>query len=161
MDSQDSATLARGQQVITACAAIHKVIDGKPAVLLAKRAETKKFLPGKYELPGGHIDFGEQPEEGLARELMEELQLEVVVGDVFSAFTYVNEVKESHSVELLYFAQAKEGSEPQANPSDHSELTWFTEDTIEQLRDVNGADDAEYPHVVKALELLKNKKKVV
>lgn len=157
MDNQDSATPAHGQQVITACAAIYKNIDGKPAVLLAKRADTKKFLPGKYELPGGHIDFGEQIEEGLARELMEELQLKVVVEDVFSAFTYVNEVKGSHSVELIYFARPVEGSEPQINLNDHSEVTWFTEDTINALRNINGADDAEYPHVVRALEILKRR----
>lgn len=157
MDSQDSATPAHGQQVITACAAIYKIIEGKPAILLAKRAETKKFLPGKYELPGGHIDFGEQIEDGLAREITEELQLKVVVEDVFSAFTYVNEVKGSHSVELLYFASPIAGSEPQVNPSDHSELTWFTKGTIEHVRDINGADDIEYPHVLKAFDILESR----
>lgn len=50
--SQDSAIAAYGQQVITACAVVNKFINGKPSILVAKRAATKKFLPGKYELPG-------------------------------------------------------------------------------------------------------------
>ncbi len=154
MDNQDSAKAAHGQQVITACAVIHEQIDGMPAVLLAKRAATKKFLPGKFELPGGHIDFGEQIETGLQRELAEELGIEVSVGDVFSAFTYVNEINGSHSVELLYFARLVEGSEPQTNPNDHSGIEWITEDKLPLLLEVNGADDAEYSHVVKALKLL-------
>ena len=154
MEHQDSAKAAHGQQVITACAVIHKTVNGKPAVLLAKRAETKKFLPGKFELPGGHIDFGETPVDGLKRELHEELGIHISVGDVFSAFTYVNEVKGSHSIELLYFATLVEGSEPTTNPSDHSGVEWITLDSLGILEEVNGADDAEFPHVVKALEIL-------
>ena len=56
-----------------------------------------------------------------------------------------------------YFARSVEGSEPQTNLNDHSEVTWFTEDTINALRNINGADDAEYPHVVRALEILKRR----
>ena len=126
--SQDSAIAAYGQQVITACAVVNKFINGKPSILVAKRVATKKFLPGKYELPGGHIDYGENPEDGLKRELLEELGFDVTIGSLFAAFTYINEIKGSHSIELLYFAQSKEGSEPTINPEDHSGLLWVNED---------------------------------
>ena len=51
---------------------IHK--EGK--VLLIKR----KFEPnkGKWSLPGGLLEVGEDPEEGAAREVREEVGLEVV-----------------------------------------------------------------------------------
>lgn len=55
--SHDSETPAHGRQVITACAFIHRKIDGVEKVFLPKRAATKKFLPNVYELPGGHIDY--------------------------------------------------------------------------------------------------------
>lgn len=41
--SQDSAIAAYGQQVITACAVVNKFINGKPSILVAKRAATKNF----------------------------------------------------------------------------------------------------------------------
>lgn len=68
--SHDSEVLAYGQQVITAVAFIHQVIDGEQKVFLPKRAATKKFLPNVYELPGGHIDFGEDVVVGLQLSLI-------------------------------------------------------------------------------------------
>jgi len=54
--THDSETPTHSTQVITACAFIHHTFDGVEKVFLPKRAETKKFLPGVYELPGGHIE---------------------------------------------------------------------------------------------------------
>ncbi|MDP3883136.1 MAG: hypothetical protein Q8Q48_03725 [Candidatus Staskawiczbacteria bacterium] len=53
--SHDSEKPAQGQQVITACAFIHHNFDGVEKLFMPRRADTKKFLPGVYELPGGHI----------------------------------------------------------------------------------------------------------
>ena len=53
--SHDSETAAQGQQVITACAFIHQKCDGVEKLFWTKRADSKKFLPGVYELPGGHV----------------------------------------------------------------------------------------------------------
>lgn len=66
--AHDSETPAQGQQVITACAFIHQQFDGVEKLFWPKRADTKKFLPGVYELPGGHIGFGEELVQGLMRE---------------------------------------------------------------------------------------------
>src|SRR5579871_290535 len=95
--SHDSETPAHDQQVITATAFIHQVFDGIEKVLLPQRAHTKKFFPGVYELPGGHMDFGEDTVEGLKREVREELGVEISVGDPFHVFMYMNDVKGSHS----------------------------------------------------------------
>jgi 8-oxo-dGTP diphosphatase len=56
--------------------------DGK--VLIARRAPHKN-LAGKWEFPGGKIEDGETPEEALKRELMEEFQVVVDVGDWIAA----------------------------------------------------------------------------
>src|SRR3989344_2881839 len=100
----DSETPAHGKQVITACAFIHQNFNGAEKVFLAKRADNKKFLPGVYELPGGHIELGEVLIEGIKREIFEEFHMDISVGDVFFAFTYFNKIKGSHSIEVVYFA---------------------------------------------------------
>ncbi|MBI4086742.1 NUDIX hydrolase [Candidatus Kaiserbacteria bacterium] len=134
----DSETPAHGQQVVTASAFIHHVFDGVEKVFLPKRAETKKFLPGFYELPGGHIDFGEGLEEGLAREIKEEMGMRINVGDPFTAFADINYVKGSHTVEIVYFATFLDPVENIVlHPEDHSGYVWAAEDEAMTLFDVS------------------------
>jgi 8-oxo-dGTP diphosphatase len=125
------------KQLITVCAFLHQ--DGK--LFTAKRATTKTFLPGKHELPGGHVEYGESLEEGLIREFEEEFGAEIEVGKLIYAFTYINQVKESHSVEIVFLATLKDGATITLDPTDHSAYAWISEDEIEQYFD---ADDNEY-----------------
>ena len=145
--SHDSETPAHGQQVITACAFIHRNIDGVEKVFLPRRADTKKFLPGKYELPGGHIDYAEDIRAGLIREVREELGVEVGLGDPFAVFTYTNDIKGSHSIEVVYFAQLVDDPDKiTIDLEDHSTFGWFTEAEAISL---NGNDQDEEVAVIK------------
>ena len=56
------------------------VIIAKDKVLITRRAP-KENLAGGWEFPGGKIEENETPEESLARELKEELNITVSVGD--------------------------------------------------------------------------------
>jgi 8-oxo-dGTP diphosphatase len=154
--SHDSETLAEGKQVITACALIHHDFDGVIKAFLPKRAATKKFLPGVFEMPGGHIDYGEALVDGLKREIMEELGMNISVGDPFAAFTYMNDIKRSHSVEIIYFAKFTDPIEMiKLDPEDHSEYIWVSLEEIEKARTPGkNADDNEFIALKHGLELL-------
>lgn len=155
--SYDSETPAQGQQVISACAFIHRKIDGVEKVFLPKRAATKKFLPGVFELPGGHIDYGEDIVTGLKREIIEEFDMTIEVGDAFFAFTYTNSIKGSHSIEVDYFATfVDDPRKVKLNPEDHSEYGWFAEaELIKAATEDKGLDDIEFIAMKKAFALLR------
>lgn len=156
----DSETLKEGQQVFTACAFIHQKIDGVEKVFLPKRADTKKFLPGVYELPGGHIDFGENMIEGLAREILEEFEVHAEIGDPFAVFTYTNEVKKSHSIEVIYFGRFTDPiGDITIHPDDHSGYVWVSEDELNTIYTANkDADDDEMLAIKRGFALLRGEK---
>lgn len=156
MTAHDSEVPKEGQQVLTACAIIHENFDGVEKIFLARRAQTKKFLPNVFELPGGHIDFGETPEVGLAREIFEEFGMEIRVGDIFTAFTYHNHVKKSHSVELIYFAKFTNPLDSiKLNADDHSEYCWVSKDELPTTyTDDKSEQDPEFVAIRKAFNLL-------
>ena len=155
----DSETPAKGQQVITACAFIHEMKDGVEKLFLPKRALTKKFLPGVYEIPGGHIDFGEDILSGLQREIREEFGVEIHIGDPFAAFTYLNPLKGSHSIEVVYFAKLQNSdAKITINPEDHSEYIWISEsDLTNYVTPHKCEDDPEWMAMKKGFALLSGK----
>jgi len=63
--------------------------DGK--ILVARRRKLDR-MGGKWEFPGGKIEEGETPEQGLERELKEELDIETKTGEFFcsSRFEYMH-----------------------------------------------------------------------
>lgn len=153
----DSETPAKGQQVITACAFIHEQFGGVEKVFLPKRAATKKFLPDVYELPGGHIEFGEDIIVGLKREIKEEFGVKIQVGDPFAVFTYTNDIKGAHAVEIVYFATfAKPLENITLQPEDHSSYDWFTkEEILLRVVDANKSDtDDEIQAIDKGFAIL-------
>lgn len=157
--SHDSETPAQGKQVITACAFIHQQFDGVEKVFLPKRAATKKFLPNINELPGGHIEFGEDIVAGLKREIQEEFEMQTSVGDPFFVFTYNNPIKGSHSIEVVYFAKFVDPIENIViHPEDHSEYGWYSFEELENkniLIENRDKDDPETKAILKGFELLK------
>ena len=55
------------------------LVDAGRRVLVTQRSSLMK-LPLKWEFPGGKMERGEGPEECLAREIREELGLEIYIG---------------------------------------------------------------------------------
>lgn len=155
--SHDSETLAHGQQVISVCAFIHHDFDGVHKVFMPRRAKTKKFYPDVYELPGGHVDFGEDIVDGLKREVREELGMTINVGDPFYVFTYDNNVKGSHSIEVIYFAKFVEPIEQiKIDLDDHSEYLWLGANELDKIIGIGGkdADSPEVLAIKKGFDLL-------
>ncbi len=80
------------------------LFDDAGRVLLAQRPWGKNHAT-KWEFPGGKVELGESPERALARELVEELDVQVAEADLFPlAFSSFGSAK-SHLLLTLYGAR--------------------------------------------------------
>ena len=95
------------------------------ALLVAQR-ERPPELAGLWELPGGKVAAGESDAAGLARELHEELGVEVTVGDRLGEDVALNE-----SMTLRAYRVTQTGGA--LRPNDHRALRWVTADELESL----------------------------
>jgi 8-oxo-dGTP diphosphatase len=66
------------RKLITVVCACIKAPGGREVLLSMRNAPGIVGLDGKWELPGGKIEFGETPEKALMREIQEELGIKIV-----------------------------------------------------------------------------------
>jgi mutator protein MutT len=67
------------------------VIRRNGRILLLQRSLQSGFDPGRWELPGGKIDLGEDLVEALRREIQEEVGLVTTIGRPFKTWHFTKE----------------------------------------------------------------------
>jgi mutator protein MutT len=99
------------------------VVDEGGRVLLSKRA--KDPFAGKWDLPGGFLEEGEHPLDGVKRELREEAGIEIgderLLGIWMDRYEYRSRVVET--LNIYYTARLAEGTPEPAD--DVAEFRWF------------------------------------
>ena len=118
-------TMVKSLKIIRVTAAI---IESENKILIAQRKAKDNLFGGLWEFPGGKIEDGETPEECMARELMEELEIEVEVGTLITSniHRYPNGIFEL----LAYRVQHICGN---FVLNDHDEVKWITIDEISKF----------------------------
>lgn len=75
-------------KTIRVVAAVIKAVndEGEPIIFATQRGYGE--FKGGWEFPGGKIEEGETPEKALKREIMEELDTEILVGELIDTIEY-------------------------------------------------------------------------
>lgn len=76
-------------------------------ILIVKRHPKSKTDPEMWELPGGKVENGEFFTDALVREIKEEVNLDVNVGDFAEAIQ--NDYSHKRTVQIMMYLDVKEG----------------------------------------------------
>lgn len=95
------------------------------ALLVAQR-DRPPALAGLWELPGGKVAAGESDEAALARELKEELGVDVTVGSRLGVDVALNPTTALRAYRVTQIGGT-------LHPNDHRALRWITVDELDDL----------------------------
>jgi 8-oxo-dGTP diphosphatase len=120
------------------------VLDDKGKVLLVRRERKwHKEAHGKWEFPGGKIDFGETPEEACVREAKEEsgfdIEIEKLLPTTITCY-WEHPDRQSQMILLGYICKLVGGN---ASIEDHgvSEVKWFDIEKAKKLDCLPGTQE--------------------
>jgi mutator protein MutT len=114
--------------------AVRMLVRNKDQTLLLRRSSGRESILGKYELPGGKIEYGEQPEDALKRYLANDADLKADEVQLFDVLTYVDhDDKDIQYVFIVYLV--KVGSVDVHLGDNYDKAVWQSRSKI-QHRDV-------------------------
>ncbi len=109
------------------------ILNSEGKFLLTKRGKKAKNERGKWEIPGGALEFGETFSQGLKREIKEELDIEINVGEMLQLCDHIIPEEKQHWVSPTYFCEIISGVPKILEPEKCDEIGWFSIEQAEQL----------------------------
>ena len=107
------------------------IVDIRPedgsSIIFATQRGYGEYKDG-WEFPGGKIEKGETPQEALAREIMEELDTEIEVGELIDTIEY--DYPKFHLSMDCFWCKLKKGD---LILKEHEAARWLDKDTIDSV----------------------------
>lgn len=109
------------------------LLDANGRVFLSKRGSLAKNERGKWEIPGGAVEFGETLEKAIVRETFEEFGVKIKVRKLLHLSNHILPDEKQHWIAPSYFCEIIEGTPKIMEPGKTDEIGWFTLEQAEKL----------------------------
>lgn len=116
------------RKVICVVAAIIKAVNSKGEPIIFATQRGYGDFKGGWEFPGGKIEAGETPQEALTREIREELETEITVGELIDTIEY--DYPAFHLSMDCFWAEIVSGD---LVLKEHEAAKWLTKDELDSV----------------------------
>jgi len=106
---------------------VRALIRNDNKTLLLRRANGRESILGRYELPGGKLGYGEQPEDALARYIKDDAGLNIQTAQLFDVITYIDhDDRDIQYTFILYLVSLGEGGNKISLSVNYDHYIWKT-----------------------------------
>ena len=114
---------------------VRAIIRDDERILLIKRASGRKSILGKYELPGGKLSYGEQPEDALRRYAKDEIGLIMQSARLFDVLTYIDhDDRDIQYTFILYTVSVDTSGQRLSLSQNYSDFIWEKPVDVDQQK---------------------------
>ncbi len=111
------------------------IFDKQGRMLVLRRSNKEKTLPGYWDLPGGTVRLKEDPMAGAIREVKEECGLKVSDLRLLTYISNWDRIKQEKFVTLIFTTNQYRGT-IKLNAKDHQRYAWLSKAEIEKIKRV-------------------------
>lgn len=109
------------------------IVDDIGNVLLIRRGKKAKNERGKWEFPGGAVEFGDTMATTIKKEIREELGVEIELGDSLPAIDHILPEENQHWVTSCIIAKITKGKPKIMEPETCEKIDWFGVDELGKM----------------------------
>ena len=136
------------EAIVTLHQCVGALIVQQHTLLLGQRSPARTFYPSSWDIFGGHIEPGEQPEQTLIRELQEELDITPTQWTHVETFVESVPERDEEIYYHVYLVLAWRGVPVNQQPDEHTMIVWFSLDQAVQLELAHPAYPQLFSHVL-------------
>lgn len=102
------------------------ILNNEGKLFLTLRGKKAKNERGKWEIPGGSVEFGETLEDALKREIKEEHSIDIEVVELLDVCSHLIPDERQHWVSPTYICRITKGTPKILEPDKCDSIGWFT-----------------------------------
>jgi len=107
------------------------IFNDEGKVFISKRGKKSRNEPGKWDFPGGAVEFGERCEDAIIREIKEEFNMDIKIVELLEVVNHIIPNENQHWVSPSYIARHISGNPKIMEPDKTDEIKWIN------LSDIN------------------------
>jgi len=109
------------------------IYNDKGEVFMALRGDGVRNEAGLWEFPGGGLEFMEEFEDAIQRELQEEHSVEIEIVDTVAIGNNIIKKEMQHWVAPLFLCRITKGTPEIMEPKKCKEIGWFSIQNIQSM----------------------------
>lgn len=113
--------------------AVRAIVSDKQKMLLIRRSSGRPTILGKYELPGGKLEYGEQPEDALQRHIEAEVGVSIRAAQLYDVLTYIDhDDRDMQYVFILYLVSVDNNTSKLKLSQNYDHYLWKSMSSVQQ-----------------------------
>lgn len=106
------------------------IVNDRGEFFLAKRGRDARNESGKWEFPGGGVEFGETIEETIIREMKEEYDIDIEIIELLGVNNHIIPDEKQHWVAPSFICKIIQGTPRIREPHKCEAIGWFSLEDI-------------------------------
>ena len=116
---------------------VRAILTEDAKALILRRSNGRESILGRYELPGGKLAYGEQPEDALRRYLHDDVGIHIKSAKLFDAVTYIDrDDRDTQYGVLVYTVEPSPQRHPMKLGGNYDTYEWYGDGSKVQQDDL-------------------------